>query len=162
MIKRINLIIATVYSIVLAVVEALLNWGDWQYAPLWIVDYLIVIILLLGVFVYKENQQCVFIVMGTYRNNLFLLFCISNVLFIWEHSDGEKSVLVAISSLVVLLIIRHLYTRPVSEKLSVPERSHNSLVGSRLVRVLSFNVFIGSPTPLHGTGSLCNSTRLAA
>ena len=41
----------------LALVETLLNWGNWQYAPLWIVDYLIVIILLLGVFVYKENQR---------------------------------------------------------------------------------------------------------
>ena len=57
MIKKINLIIATFYSIVLAVVETFLNWGDWQYAPLWIVDYLIVIILLLGVFVCKETQQ---------------------------------------------------------------------------------------------------------
>ena len=57
MIKKINLIIATFYSIVLAVVETFLNWGDWQYAPLWIVDYLIVIILLLGVFVCKEFQQ---------------------------------------------------------------------------------------------------------
>ena len=57
MIKKINLIIATVYAIVLALVETLLNWGNWQYAPLWIVDYLIVIILLLGVFVYKESQR---------------------------------------------------------------------------------------------------------
>ena len=57
MIKKINLIIATGYSIVLALVETLLNWGDWQYAPLWIVYYLIVIILLLGVFVCKEFQQ---------------------------------------------------------------------------------------------------------
>jgi len=57
MIKKINLIIATLYSISLAIVETLLNWGDWQYAPLWIVDYLIVIILLLGVFVCKEFQQ---------------------------------------------------------------------------------------------------------
>ena len=57
MIKKINLIIATVYAIVLALVETLLNWGNWQYAPLWIVDYLIVTILLLGVFVYKESQR---------------------------------------------------------------------------------------------------------
>ena len=57
MIKKINLIVATLYSIALAIVETLLNWGDWQYAPLWIVDYLIVIILLLGVFVCKETQQ---------------------------------------------------------------------------------------------------------
>ena len=57
MIKKINLVIATLYSIALAIVETLLNWGNWQYAPLWIVDYLIVIILLLGVFVCKETQQ---------------------------------------------------------------------------------------------------------
>ena len=57
MIKKINLVIATLYSIALAIVETLLNWGDWQYAPLWIVDYLIVIILFLGVFVCKEFQQ---------------------------------------------------------------------------------------------------------
>ena len=42
MIKKINLIVATLYSIILAIVEVMLNWGDWQYAPLWIVDYLIV------------------------------------------------------------------------------------------------------------------------
>ena len=57
MVKKINLIAATLYSIILAIVEAILNWGDWQYAPLWIVDYLIVIILLLAVFVFKEIWQ---------------------------------------------------------------------------------------------------------
>ena len=57
MIKKINLIVATLYSIILAIVETILNWGDWQLAPLWIVDYLIVIVLLLGVFVCKQNQN---------------------------------------------------------------------------------------------------------
>ena len=32
---------AIVFSVVLAIVETYLNWGDWQYAPLWIVDYMI-------------------------------------------------------------------------------------------------------------------------
>ena len=68
MIKKINLIIATVYAIVLALVETLLNWGNWQYAPLWIVDYLIVIILLLGVFVYKESQRKVLLYMALFIN----------------------------------------------------------------------------------------------
>ena len=59
MIKKINLIIATLYSIILGIVEAMLNWGDWQYAPLWIVDYLIVIILLSAVFFSKiELKKC--------------------------------------------------------------------------------------------------------
>ena len=74
MIKKINLIIATVYSILLAVVETLLNWGNWQYPPLWIVDYLIVIILLLGIFVYKENQQKVLFAKWMFSSpNLILL-----------------------------------------------------------------------------------------
>ena len=64
MIKKINLIVATLYSIILAIVEAMLNWGDWQYAPLWIVDYLIVIILLSAVFVFKKNIQKLMLLLG--------------------------------------------------------------------------------------------------
>ena len=62
--KKINLIIATLYSIILAIVEAMLNWGDWQYAPLWVVDYLIVIILLSAVFVFKKNIQRLMLLLG--------------------------------------------------------------------------------------------------
>ena len=57
MIKKINLTIAALYSIILSVTEAALNWGDWQYPPLWIVDYLIVLILLLAVFIFKDKIQ---------------------------------------------------------------------------------------------------------
>lgn len=57
MIKKINLTIAALYSIILSVTEAALNWGDWQYAPLWIVDYLIVLILLSAVFIFKDKIQ---------------------------------------------------------------------------------------------------------
>ena len=64
MVKKTNLIVATLYSIILAIVEAILNWGDWQYAPLWIVDYLIVIILLSAVFVCKKNIQRLMLLLG--------------------------------------------------------------------------------------------------
>ena len=64
MVKKTNLIVATLYSIILAIVEAILNWGDWQYAPLWIVDYLIVIILLSAVFVFKKNMQRLMLLLG--------------------------------------------------------------------------------------------------
>ncbi len=44
--------LALVFAIVLAVVEAVINEsrpdGRWQYAPLWIIDYLIVAALLAG------------------------------------------------------------------------------------------------------------------
>ncbi len=64
MIKKINLIFATFYSIILAIIEVMLNWGDWQYAPLWIVDYLIVIILLSAVFVFKKYIQRLMLLLG--------------------------------------------------------------------------------------------------
>ena len=64
MVKKINLIIASLFSIILAIVEVMLNWGDWQYAPLWIVDYIIVIILLSAVFVFKENIQRLMLLLG--------------------------------------------------------------------------------------------------
>ena len=64
MIKKINLIIATSYAIILAIIEALLNWGNWQYAPLWIIDYLIVSILLSAVFLFKENFQKQMLLLG--------------------------------------------------------------------------------------------------
>ena len=64
MAKKINLIIASLYSIILAIVEVMLNWGDWQYTPLWIVDYIIVIILLFAVFIFKENLQRLMLLLG--------------------------------------------------------------------------------------------------
>ncbi len=41
---------ALFFAIGLGIGEAVINWGHWQYAPLWIVDYIIVIWLLLGFF----------------------------------------------------------------------------------------------------------------
>ena len=66
MIKKVNLIIATLYAIILATVETIMNtyWADWQYAPLWIVDYLIVLILLSAVFVFKRNIQSLMLLLG--------------------------------------------------------------------------------------------------
>ena len=66
MVKNINLVLATLYSIILILVETILNtyWGDWQYAPLWIVDYLIAIILISAVFVFKPYRQNLVLLLG--------------------------------------------------------------------------------------------------
>ena len=34
--------LALIFAIGLGIGEAVINWGHWQYAPLWIVDYIIV------------------------------------------------------------------------------------------------------------------------
>ena len=65
-VKNINLVLATLYSIILVLVETILNtyWNDWQYAPLWIVDYLIALILLSAVFVFKQQLQNLILLLG--------------------------------------------------------------------------------------------------
>lgn len=39
---------ALIFAVGLGIGEAVINWGHWQFAPLWIVDYLIVVWLLAG------------------------------------------------------------------------------------------------------------------
>tara|TARA_Y100001935_G_C17229188_1_gene469458 strand:+ start:234 stop:605 length:372 start_codon:yes stop_codon:yes gene_type:complete len=65
-VKNINLVLATLYSIILILVETILNtyWDDWQYAPLWIVDYLIALILISAVFVFNPYRQNLVLLLG--------------------------------------------------------------------------------------------------
>jgi uncharacterized membrane protein HdeD (DUF308 family) len=50
--------LALVYAIVLAIVEAVLNSRreQWQYAPLWIIDYVIVAYLLAGFWLTRRGK----------------------------------------------------------------------------------------------------------
>jgi uncharacterized membrane protein HdeD (DUF308 family) len=54
---RISRYLALSFALILAVVEALLNMSrpHWQYAPLWIIDYLIVAALLLGFWLTRKQ-----------------------------------------------------------------------------------------------------------
>lgn len=61
LVKKINLALAVLFSAALVLTETTLNtyYGDWEFAPLWIVDYLIAVILLSAVFVFKKQQSLV-------------------------------------------------------------------------------------------------------
>ena len=61
LVKKINLALAALFSAALVLTETTLNtyYGDWEFAPLWIVDYLIALILLSAVFVFKKQQSLV-------------------------------------------------------------------------------------------------------
>lgn len=50
--------LALLYAIVLAIVEFILNSSqdNWQYAPLWVIDYLIVAYLLAGFWMTRRGQ----------------------------------------------------------------------------------------------------------
>lgn len=66
MAKKINLIVAILYSIIIVVIETFMNiyWDDWSFYPLWIIDYLIAIILLSAVFIFKKNIQNSMLLIG--------------------------------------------------------------------------------------------------
>ena len=49
--------IALVFAVGLGIGEAVINWGHWQYAPLWIVDYVCVAWLLAGVYLTRNGQS---------------------------------------------------------------------------------------------------------
>ncbi|MGH9834921.1 MAG: hypothetical protein ACREBD_22190 [Blastocatellia bacterium] len=49
--------IALVFAIGLGIGEAVINWGHWQYAPLWIVDYICVAWLLAGFYLTRNGQS---------------------------------------------------------------------------------------------------------
>ncbi|MBM4208081.1 MAG: hypothetical protein FJ190_08700 [Gammaproteobacteria bacterium] len=49
--------LALVFAIGLGIGETAMNWGYWQYAPLWIVDYMIVGWLLLGYYQTRAGQN---------------------------------------------------------------------------------------------------------
>ena len=64
--KKINLMVAISYSIIIVVIETSMNvyWDDWSFYPLWIIDYLIAIILLSAVFIFKRNIQNSMLLIG--------------------------------------------------------------------------------------------------
>jgi len=64
--KKINLMVAILYSIIIIVIETSMNvyWDDWSFYPLWIIDYLIAIILLSAVFIFKKYIQNSMLLMG--------------------------------------------------------------------------------------------------
>jgi hypothetical protein len=49
--------IAVLFAVSLGIGEAAINWGHWQYAPLWIVDYVIVCWLLWAVVATRAGQR---------------------------------------------------------------------------------------------------------
>jgi len=45
---RVSAWLAVVFGLSLAVLEAVRNWGDWQWWPFWVVDYVAATLLVIG------------------------------------------------------------------------------------------------------------------
>jgi hypothetical protein len=49
--------LAVIFAIGLGIGETVMNWGHWQYAPLWIVDYVVAAWLVLGFCKTRSGQN---------------------------------------------------------------------------------------------------------
>ena len=49
--------LALLFAIGLAIGETIISWGNWQFAPLWIVDYLMVVLLLCAYYKTRRLQH---------------------------------------------------------------------------------------------------------
>ena len=126
MAKKINLMVAILYSIIIIVIETSMNvyWDDWNFYPLWIVDYLIAMILLSAVFIFKNNIQNSMLLLGW----SFSFGVTYMALFISLDPNGLKSediesklplfilaIIVSIFGLILTIIdlqkINHLYNK---------------------------------------------------
>ena len=49
--------LAWVYAVGLAIGETIISWGNWQFAPIWIGDYLVSLCLLYAFFKTREGEN---------------------------------------------------------------------------------------------------------
>jgi cytochrome b len=49
--------LALLFALGLAIGETIISWGHWQFAPLWIIDYLVAILLLSAFYRTRNGQQ---------------------------------------------------------------------------------------------------------
>ncbi|PCJ62396.1 MAG: hypothetical protein COA73_06680 [Candidatus Hydrogenedentota bacterium] len=71
--EKANRFLAILYAITLGVAETAMNWGNWQYAPLWFVDYFVVAWLLFGVLT-RDREKSARILIGAWAFALSMMY----------------------------------------------------------------------------------------
>lgn len=99
--------LALFFAIGLGVGEAVINWGDWQYAPLWVVDYIIVAALLWSFFITRAGRH-VHTLVGSWAFAAGIFYM---ALFIHldpamaQHAAFDAALLVIVGVMLVLCVI---------------------------------------------------------
>jgi hypothetical protein len=57
--------LALLFAIGLAIGETIVSWGNWQFAPLWIVDYLMSVLLLYAYYQTRQAER-VYLLLATW------------------------------------------------------------------------------------------------
>lgn len=99
--------LALFFAIGLGVGEAVINWGDWQYAPLWVVDYIIVAGLLWSFFTTRAGRR-IHMLVGSWAFAAGIFYM---ALFIHldpavaQHAASDAALLVIIGFMLALCVI---------------------------------------------------------
>jgi hypothetical protein len=105
--SKINKILASIFAIGLGVGEAVMNWGNWQYAPLWVVDYMIVAALLVGV-LQGSAIKSASILKASWAFSFGVMYMAMFVTIdpdMEKHYNASQTILYLISLLITLSII---------------------------------------------------------
>jgi hypothetical protein len=54
---KLSAILAICYGLIIAILEAVRNWGDWQWWPYWVIDYIMAVMLIYGGFLVLRNVR---------------------------------------------------------------------------------------------------------
>jgi hypothetical protein len=95
---------ALIFAIGLAIGEAVINWGHWQYAPLWIVDYICVAWLLAGFYLSRDGKNLAALIGGwAFTSGVFYMaLFISLDPQIAQHFERNPTLLAIVGGMLVL------------------------------------------------------------
>ncbi|MEO1151949.1 MAG: hypothetical protein AAFW83_13320 [Pseudomonadota bacterium] len=84
---RFSALLAIGFAIFLAIGEAVRNWGDWQWWPFWLVDYIAATLMLTGgLFVLKRDDATVLVGAWGFTCAMFYMSFFSHI---YEIQKGQ-------------------------------------------------------------------------
>lgn len=99
---------ALLFAIGLGIGEAVINWGHWQYAPLWIVDYICVVWLLAGFYQTRHSRFISTLISGwAFTAGVFYmaLFVSLDPDLPQYHTPARKPLLILIGLMLTLSVL---------------------------------------------------------
>jgi|GEM_PF-689633 len=103
--------LALLFAIGLAIGETIISWGNWQFAPLWIVDYLMVICLL-GAFYSTRKAENLYTLLAAWAFSVgvFYMDLFMNLDPQLSHPMRPGSIVMGLIVLVLVLSLVGLFT----------------------------------------------------
>ncbi|MDZ4858126.1 MAG: hypothetical protein SGI88_04025 [Candidatus Hydrogenedentes bacterium] len=115
---------ALLFAIGLAIGEAVINWGNWQWWPLWVVDYAIAVALVYG-FVASRNPVRTHVLTSAWAFTLgvfyMALFITLDNLREGKASFAEQQVIILLIALMTALAAMGVVTAAIAQKLATVE-----------------------------------------